>query len=217
MKNSVPSLTSSKTLKWIKEKIEEVECDYQNTPGLILNETDLQCLLYRKLYDCFSEPQETLDHDIKAIALHTEIPWYDERGNLALNPDITLLDPQKMSIVYGTSIRTQERKFAYNQLPRKGFRFAGSAIIIEIKFVKRVRGISRGDIKDFKKDVEKTLDIIKRFNRPQKNEILGIIVIFNKTDKHVPEFKDFLDQYSNYSRLKIIYCTGKVDFETLLL
>ncbi len=54
--------------------ISEVEKQYQSNQGLILSESDLKCLIYKELYNVFPEFTKTMDRNIKANSLHTEIP-----------------------------------------------------------------------------------------------------------------------------------------------
>ena len=197
----------------VSEKVTCLEEEYKNVQGLILSESDLKCLIYRKLYDCFYNPQSTIDRNIKSIPIHTEIPWYDEKEKLTIRPDITILNPKNISITRGVSIRLKQGKLIYGNLPSKGFEFSGPAVVLEIKFNKNKTGITKSNVKKFQDDVTKMLKLAKRRNRPREDkDVFGILIIFNKTNKYVEEFKRFRDQYSKNPCLHIIYCTGNVAF-----
>jgi len=125
--------------------ISEVEKQYQSNQGLILSESDLKCLIYKELYNVFPEFTKTMDRNIKANSLHTEIPWYDENSKLTIRSVITILNPDKMSIKHGNSIYQKNEFFSYGHLPSKDFQFGGEALVIEIIFIKKKRGISEKD------------------------------------------------------------------------
>jgi len=72
------TLTFDKTTARIRTAISEIEDHYQRTKGLILNESDLKCILYSKLFQYFGEEIETLDQNIKSIPLHTEVSFFNE-------------------------------------------------------------------------------------------------------------------------------------------
>ena len=196
----------------IIQKVRVIENLYQKTPGLILSESDLQCLIYNKLYNIFSEPEPTIDENIKAIALHAEISWYDAKGKLTIRPDITILDPNELSIRHGVSMRYKNDRILYGQLPSKGCEFKGEAIILEIKFIRRKNGISKKDISNLTRDIEKILKLYQRLSiSPSNNKLYGIVIVFNKTNKGKQRFNKFKDKYKNKFNLKIIYGTGNVE------
>jgi len=197
----------------VLEQVKDLEQEYQKVQGLILSESDLKCLIYRKIYDSLCTPESTFDKNIQSIPIHTEIPWYDERGKLSIRPDITILNPKNISILHGVSIRVQGGKLIYGKLPSKGFEFSGQAVVVEIKFNKNRAGITKANVEKFQYDVRKILQLAERRNRPREdNDVFGILIIFNKTNKYVEEFKRFLDQYFENQYLHIIYCTGNVEF-----
>ncbi|HDZ62091.1 MAG TPA: hypothetical protein ENH40_02970 [Nitrospirae bacterium] len=156
----------------------------------------------------------TLDNKIKAIALHTEIPWYDEEDKLTIRPDITILDPSCMSIKKQTSLYIRNGKIYYEKVPKvpsKGFSFSGKAIAVEIKFIRTRGGITESQISKFEADVGKLLNLIQRFNGTGNNEVFGIFVVFNKTDKGRNLFEHFKGNYVNNQNLEIIYGSGKLE------
>lgn len=200
------------TAKIIRE-ISEIESQYQRMQGLILTESDLQCLLYSKLYGIFSEERDTMDRGIKAIALHGEISWYDDSGRLRIRPDITIFNPSGLTIKHGVSFQVKGNRYAYGNLPRKGCEFCGGAIIIETKFVRKKNGITMTDIRKFEKDIEKILNILSRLKNSSSGEdLFGIFVVFNKTNKGKRLVDRLYGEYRSEPRLRLFYGTGNVEF-----
>ena len=195
-------------------EIESIAVEYKSNQGLILSEDDLKCHIFRKLYNLFpNHSVATHDYEITASPLHTEIRFYDENGKLSLIPDITILDPAGMSIKHGMSIRIKDNRLAYGKLPSKGFEFGGKAIVIEIKYEKTKNGISGATVQKIKNDLDKISRLMQRHNRPQEdNNIFGIMIVFNKTNKVDQSFWQLLQCYQNNADIKIIYGTGDVRF-----
>lgn len=200
-------------IEQIVEAIRSLECEYRQNQGLILSESDLKCLIYKKVSDLLPQKLPTTDDNITCSPLHSEIPFYDESDKLRLRPDITILDPRLLSIKHGISVRIKNGKLTYDKLPSKGFEFGGNAIVIEIKFYKSKSGIQHRNLKTIKKDVEKIFRLRRRSNRHSgDNKIFGIIVIFNKGNKCHKSFRRFLREYSRKVGLRVIYCEGNLVF-----
>lgn len=192
----------------IERKIRDIEREYQQTQGLILTEDDLKCVVFERLSQIpnLSERVETEDREISATYVHAEVSWYDVNGHLAIKPDITILDPKRLSILhaYGFNLR----------LPSKQFHFVGKAIVIELKFVRNKTGIRQSTIngpimRDYKK-IQKLFAKLDAQGRP--NDLFCYFVIFNKTDIKCKEFDTFIRQYGQSHKHKIIYATGNVVF-----
>lgn len=197
----------------IVEAIRSLEREYRQNQGLILSESDLKCLIYKKISDLLPQKLPTADDNITGSPLHSEIPFYDENDKLRLRPDITILDPRLMSIKHGISVCFKNGELTYGQLPSKGFEFGGRAIVIEIKFYKSKSGIQYRNMETIKKDVEKISRLRRRDNHHNEdNKIFGMIVIFNKGNKCHKSFHRFLGQYSRKVGLRVIYCEGNVVF-----
>lgn len=202
----------------VERAADAIAYDYHRTKGLILSEDDLKCVLYRKLYPMYSEPMPTLDNDISAIALHTEIPWYNKDGLLTLRPDLSIIDPRKLSILHGIGEHTGRNGAAVYRLPSKGFEFGGQAVAIETKFVRALAGISRRHVLSFQKDIDKMQSLCERHNRnSEPPNVKGILVIFSKTcsgNEHINELKL---RNSRLRDVKIIYyCAGVVNSSSQL-
>lgn len=196
----------------IEQKITEIEKEYQRTQGLILTEDDLKSLLYSKLMEVpqLSRRIKTQDQWIYANSIHTEVSWYDRNHKLTIKPDITILEPEHLSILhrhdgYGTK----------RPLPSKQFEFNGKAIIFELKFIRNKTGITprtfNGPImKDYRK-IQRLFAKLDAQGAP--DNIFCYFVIFNKTNVKCREFDTFIQQNRESSRHKIIYATGHVRFE----
>jgi hypothetical protein len=197
----------------IIREIRNISDEYQKNQGLILSEDDLKCHIFRKIYDLIPDHSvRTHNCEITGSPLHSEIRFYDEDGKLSLAPDITILDPADMSIKSGMSIRIKDKRLAYGKLPSCGFEFGGKAIVIEIKFEKSRHGISEATVKKIRDDLEKIARLMERHNRSNEDNIFGIMVVFNKTDKCHSSFKQLVQDYETNKNLKIVYGTGNVIF-----
>lgn len=195
----------------IERATNAIACDYHRTKGLILSEDDMKCALYRKLYPMYSEPMPTLDNNISAIALHTEIPWYDSDGLLTLRPALSIIDPRKLSILHGIGEHTGRAGAAGYRLPSKGFEFGGQAVAIEIKFVRALAGISQRHISSFQKDIDKMQRLCERHNRNSHSpNVKGVLIVFSKTEKDSRKVDEFISQNSALRDIKIIYNSAGV-------
>ncbi len=190
--------------------IKLIETEYQQIQGLILSEDDLKCLVYKYLSELYAAPMGTMDSDVKAIQLHTEIPWYNDNHHLSIYPDITIiLNPKEMSIKHGAFLKVKGNIIRYGNLPLKQFRFSGDAILIEFKFIKKKSGANQADLNRIETDIEKMLRLI---NKHTQEVLTGIMVIFNKTNRGSELIEILRNKYKDHGNLKILYCTGNVSF-----
>jgi len=147
---------------------------------------------------------QTQDNGIYAFPIHAEVPWYDENGRLAIRPDITILQPQHLSIIHGLT---------GPKLPSKQFEFSGQGIILEIKFCRYKAGISRKFFDGIQRDFDKIERLFARLRgQGANNSLFCYYVVFNKTDNRCQEFDDFLNENREGSNYKLEYCTGLVRF-----
>ena len=213
----------------LKNKIEriiaKIERDYQNTQGLILTEDDLKCLIYGRLKSYFQPVFRTSrrqlisnsinnnklawrmltsDQHIYASPVHTEIPWYDDNHRLVIRPDITILEPNNLSILHGLHEL---------RLPSKQCEFGGQGIILELKFIRSRTGLGSSNVEDIRKDFNKIRRLYNRFDEQGRSQdLFCYFVIFNKTDIVCNEFRQFIQENEIGPRHKMIYATGKVSF-----
>lgn len=192
----------------IEKKIKELGKQYRQMKGLILTESDLKCLLFCKLLtiDGLSVPMETKDTNISSIAIHSELSWFDKNHKLTIKPDISIINPRRLSIL-------KENEYSF-KLPSKGYSFGGYAIVLELKFVKTKNGITnyifyRSIKKDFEK-IERLKQKLQSQNMP--SNIFCYFVIFNKTNMVCREFEGFLENNEQGVNHKIIYETGNIVF-----
>src|SRR2546423_11235411 len=87
----------------IERVINQLKLEYCQVPGSILTEDDLKCRLYQKLggLPALREPAPTLNRHILGSHVHSELSWYDGHGQLRIRPDITIIGPERISILHG--------------------------------------------------------------------------------------------------------------------
>ena len=204
--NSISSLIVMDHLhSKINATIERLARDYRDAPGIILTEDDLKCLLVSRLLEIpeLRCPRRTADHQVFGTMVHTEVSWFDENGELRIKPDITILNPRKLSIFHNLRRGLP--------LPRKGFNFAGSSIIFELKFIRGRAGVTRACLRDIEGDLAKVLRLFDRLSLHDiENELYCFFVIFSKVDRYVPEFAELINQARSYRRCRIIFETAGV-------
>lgn len=191
----------------IENFVREIERDYQHTQGLILSEHDAQCLLYSKISAHLARERhsrlQTADQGIWASPLHTEINFLDANRELLIRPDITLLDVQDVSLT---------QRGATRLVQRKGFAFWGSAIVIELKFCKYLKGITPRFADSVRRDCEKIEELRRRLYPQSENPTLsGLVVVFSRSNRHCDSFSQLLDYYSRNPVVKIVYATSNLD------
>ena len=200
----------------IERLILSIGDEYRRNQGLILTENDLASLIYGRLRSFFLSPRtanksglrwcmRTQDRRIRASPVHLEVPWYDAEGSLRIRPDITILEPNQLSILhrYGDGLR----------LPSKQFEFAGNAIIMELKFVRQKTGILENTMKAIRSDFNKIQDsLVAHENTNLRGRLYCFFVVFNKTDKRCTSFDRHLVEHSGGAWYKYVYCSGRVSF-----
>jgi hypothetical protein len=203
-------MTTSALIEEIVTEINNLEQEFRRSKGLILSEDDLKCHLFRKIYPLLDHCQQTMDINIFASPLHTEIKFFDENGKLSLVPDITILKPNDLSILHSVEYKVTRNGIKPKGTSSKGFEFGGDTIIFELKFCKTRKGISKKKLMTYLCDIEKIkrLQNIITTRSGGSNKIFGIFVIFNKTNKKVREFDEFISLSQNISDLKVIYGTA---------
>lgn len=177
----------------IEQKIHELGDEHQNYSGMILTETDLQCLLYKKLLEIeLLGTLETTKDGHLTYPLHTELSWYDQNDHLALKPDITILMPDKLKITSQKNV----------DLPKKGFVFSGGGIIFELKF-NRFKATTA-----FKKALRGDIEKIEELQRVHPNTFCYFVWL-NKYNVNDPEIDALIESHSD--KYKIIYINGSIN------
>lgn len=206
-------MINNSLLNSIMQEIKNIESDFQSNQGLLLTEDDLKSQIYSRVSGLINMRQKTMDNHIWGSPLHTELPFYDNNGKLTIRPDITIFNPSEMSILHGVGIYIKGDKIAYGKLPSKSCEFGGKTIVIEIKFYRGKSGISKRSLLSVRKDVSKILRLMRRHNRPAShNDILGIMVVFNKTNKKIRLLNRLINKFASHPRLRVVYGTGRVIF-----
>lgn len=199
----------NKLINPIIDKINKLGEQYKLSQGLILTEDDLKCQIFRILYDLFSHDLDSFDYGIKASPLHTELRFFDKNDKLILIPDITILDPQHLSIKHSLKYRLNTKGVVYYKTSKKEFEFGGDSILLELKFCRNKNGITNTIMPSYLKDIEK---LKKLQNLNTKNNIIGIFIVFNKTEKKCKSFDKFMIDNNNMESLFTIYNSGSVSF-----
>lgn len=175
----------------IKDVIERLVLDWQRVPGLILTEDDLKCHLFGKLIALaeLAGEIESVDSGVRASAVHSEVSWFDENNRLTLKPDLTIIEPENLSILHPL-----QRGIP---LPRKGFHFNGNAVILELKLIRDKHGVSRNRIQPIQRDIEKVRRLIRKArDLSPETSIYGFVVVFTKHNKFCNQFHQLVDSIS---------------------
>lgn len=202
----------------IENSIQHIELQYNMIQGLILTEDDLKSVIFHRLSNCCSDlvrPKLTKDESITAPMLHTELSWYDREHKLTIKPDITILEPKRLSILHGIEEGIE--------FPSKQCSFGSNAILMELKFIKRKEGIITRDlirppkqsINNIWADVEKIKRLLLRLeDQGSHGDVFCYFIVFNKTNKKCSEFDDFMNTVNQEApeKYKMIYSTGNVVF-----
>jgi hypothetical protein len=184
--------------------ITDLAADYSRAPGSILTEDDLKCLLVHRLLQIpeLSEPRQTLD-GLLGATIHCEVSWFDSDGRLRIKPDITILDPARLSL-----FKSVRRGYP---LPTKGFSFGGTAIIFELKFIRSRKGVTTAATRSIRNDVEKIVGLFRKLKAEDAgNDLFCYFVVFSKVDRRVPEFDQLVNGAVPHPRCKIVFASAGV-------
>ena len=135
----------------ITQTIKDLINDFESYPDKYLTESDVRCLLFKKLVESqeLAQLQQTED-DSCSIPLHTEVRWYGKSGKLKWRSDIVVVDV--------SSLRVKNNIF---RLRSKGYEFNKPLAIIEIKLRRTKGDTDNAFIEKVQKDISK-LEEIKR-------------------------------------------------------
>jgi hypothetical protein len=180
--------------------IEDVYHFFLKTPGALLTEDDLKCQLFCRLsaISAFSAPIVTLDQHILATSVHTEVSWFDARGKLTVKPDITILDPQHLSLLY--------RIGSVKAPPSKQFHFDGSAYIFELKFVRGPKGITKAEFARIQKDFEKIERLFSKLKGDgDADNVFCYFVVFSRYGEVCDGWDEFCRSHYDSKHWKLLY------------
>jgi hypothetical protein len=201
----------------IERVINLLKCEYSRAPASILTEDDLKCLLYAKLIRlvAFRRRIATRDGHILGSAVHAELSWYDENRRLRIRPDITITEPECLSILHGYG-RPMLHPFsspfggsrAVAPLPSKQYEFGGNCITFELKFARE--GITDAMMELIRKDfakMKRLFGILDR--RGQGDSVFSYLVIFNKLPQRRQDtpLAEFMREHGVGPRHKVLYRT----------
>lgn len=199
----------------IERIINMVAAGYNRSPGSILTEADLQGHLHSRLsrLQALRNPVPTLDPHILGSHVHSELPWYDERGKLRIRPDITIIEPEHMSILHGCAVPVVDPFSSprglfpkSRRLPSKQCEFAGKAVIFELKFARA--GINRVVFDKVRYDLDKLMRLFRKLDLDGEGEsVFAFLVVFNKLPQRLEEtpLADFVREHGTSLRHRILY------------
>lgn len=190
----------------IERAIEEVYEECFKSKGIILTEDDLKCRLYHCLIQKpeFSGTRPANDAGIHASLMHAEVSWFDATRRLTIKPDLTILEPEGLSILYTVgSLRPP---------PSKQFSFTGSALIFELKFVRNPKGVTVRELRKIQDDFDKVGLLFQRLQKIGNDiDTFCYFVVFSKYSDMCPEFDSFLQHHKHSQYWKLIYKTIDVE------
>jgi hypothetical protein len=198
----------------IERVINMLAFGYRHAPGSILTEADLQGHLYGRLSRLrpLRESVPTLDPHILGSHVHSELPWYDERGKLRIRPDITIIEPEHMSILHGLAQPVVDpfsspcRLFHKAPLPSKQCEFGGKAVILELKFARA--GIDRAVLDKVRYDLNKVMRLFRKLDGEGEGEnVFALLIVFNKLPQRLADtpLANFIREHGTGPRHKILY------------
>jgi hypothetical protein len=199
----------------IERMINMLRVEFSQAPASILTEEDLRCRLYQKLswLPALRMPTPTLNRHILGSYVHAELSWYDEYGKLRIRPDITIIEPEHMSIVHGyvpppviELFGSAHCPFPGAPLPSKQYVFGGRAIALELKFARA--GITKSMLRLIKEDFKKMMRLLENLDRTGEGEsVFCYLVIFNKLPQRLDEtpLANFMRDNRSGPRHKILY------------
>ncbi len=199
----------------IERLINLLKFEYSQSPGLILTEDDLKCLLHNRLsrLAVLRGSVPTRERHILGSYVHAELSWYDENRRLRIKPDITIVEPEHMSVVRGHAGPTIDPfcsghgLFAgASRLPSKQYEIGGKAVTLELKFARS--GINRAMLRLIEKDFEKMMRLFEILDRRgEGGSLFSYLVIFNKRPQRLHEtpLADFMREHGASPRHRILY------------
>lgn len=172
----------------VDRELEAICTRFRDQPASILTEDDLKCWLFSRLVPTFGDSEPTRDPNILCPPLHAELSWFDNNGDLRHRPDITILQPQHLSIRRGV--------VAGIPLPSKGAHFIGSAVLVEFKVSHQRGGVSPQMVMDFAYDVEKLKEISER-HYDSGARILGRCILLSRYAHNSNELRTLVEANNN--------------------
>lgn len=198
----------------VERSISRLNLEYRLTPGSILTEHDMRCQLHNHLSALPALRRTTSIQDTKTLGtgLHHDLSWYDQNNKLRIRPDITILEPEGLTIPDSGSRKVLDLfsgcgyRRRNNALPSKEFAFAGNAITMELKFARN--GITEAMARFIRKDLEKIRRLFQILDdRGEGETVFSYLVILNRFQQ--PPWQTSLAKFLAENRIgrrhKIIY------------
>ncbi|MFA5888221.1 MAG: hypothetical protein WC852_05935 [Candidatus Nanoarchaeia archaeon] len=147
----------------ITNRITELITAFEQNPDIFLTERDIVCYLYHLLLQDFEDYEDT-ENGTKSIALHTEVRFYGESGNLRLLSDLAIMD---------VSTLNTDRNI---KLPSKGYGVDKISALIEVKLRRKARKSNAKFVKEINKDRQKVMNIRNNI----RDEFYSYIIAFDR-------------------------------------
>ena len=141
--------------EYIKEKIKKTACFFRKNPNLLLCEADMQCHLFRFIY----EDIEKLNN----YNVYSELHWYSDRSKLENRADISIV---KLSNI---DIMKENGSFTIYDRP--------SNFILELKYNSSKKVLRKSISKGVLIDINKVNDLVNI-----NDYLSGYVVLFNRSD-----------------------------------
>jgi len=177
----------------LQDCIRETVSEFEKNPFNFLSEDDVKCHIFMKLWKKgnFDKFERTEDGQ-EVSALHSEVTYFDERHELNIHADISIISPQQTD-VYS---RGRRHKGSGAELSKQ-YEFRESFAVVEIKYNRGAWG-KGNTIKYWTKDLEKLQNLQERIPDMHYFSIL--------LDKKGHFSSDELGQIrQNYPRISVIY------------
>ncbi|MCC7406417.1 MAG: hypothetical protein IT288_18630 [Bdellovibrionales bacterium] len=181
--------------------LEAVAEQTRSRRAIVLTESDLKCQVYSNLIAVpeFGRFQDTFDPEVSGISVHTETKFFDSRGLLRQAPDLVITSPSRLSI---------KTRIDGEALPSKGFHFDGSAILIELKFLKKDGRLAATDLGKIEQDILKG----ETLNRRGDLDFHLFVAVFDRFVHGQEPVNDLFLHHRNQENLTCRYFPGGPSF-----
>ena len=75
----------------VENCINQIKNKFEKYPDIFLTEEDVRGQLFGILSKCFPKIKKTKDGS-ESVAVHSQVTWYNSKGYLRINPDISIIN-----------------------------------------------------------------------------------------------------------------------------